>query len=55
MLPNINLNIVEVLQKRAIIHPDRECIIFLGDGENQSGSMNYYENDKAASKVAASM
>ncbi|MBG56497.1 MAG: hypothetical protein CL935_05180 [Deltaproteobacteria bacterium] len=55
MLPNTNSNIVEVLQKRAIGHPDRECIIFLGDGENQSDSMTYYENDEAARKVAASI
>ena len=41
MLPNKNSNIVEVLQQRASSHPDRECVIFLGDGENQSGSMNY--------------
>ena len=55
MLPNKNSNIVEVLQKRASSHPDRECVIFLGDGENQSGSMTYRENDKAARHVAAVM
>ena len=55
MLPNKNSNIVEVLQKRASCHPDRKCLIFLGDGENQSCSMTYWENDKAASHVAAIM
>ncbi|GIT71961.1 MAG: hypothetical protein Ct9H300mP28_17750 [Pseudomonadota bacterium] len=53
MLPNKNSNIVEVLQQRALNHSDRECLIFLGDGENQSGSMTYLENDKAARHVAA--
>ena len=55
MLPNTNSNIVEVLQKRAFSHPDRECIIFLEDGENQSSSMTYDENDRAARNVAALM
>ena len=55
MLPNKNSNIVEVLQQRAMSHPDRECLIFLGDGENQSDSMTYWENDKAARHVAAAM
>ena len=32
MLPNKNSNIVEVLQQRALSHPDRECLIFMGDG-----------------------
>lgn len=55
MLPNKNSNIVEVLQQRALSHPDRECLIFLGDGENQAGSMTYRENDIAARNVAAVM
>ena len=55
MLPNKNSNIVEVLQQRASSHPDRECVIFLGDGENKSGSMTYRENDIAARHVAAVM
>ena len=55
MLPNKNSNIVEILQQRASSHPDRKCVIFLGDGENQSGSMTYWENDKAARHVAAVM
>ena len=55
MLPNKNSNIVEVLQQRALSHPERASVIFLGDGENQSGSMTYCENDKAARHVAAVM
>ena len=55
MLPNKNSNIVEVLQQRALSHPDRECIIFLGDGENQSDSLTYKENDIAACHVAGLM
>ena len=55
MLPNKNSNIVEVLQQRALSHPDRKCIIFLGDGENQSDSLTYKENDLAARNVAALM
>ena len=55
MLPNKNSNIVEILQQRASSHPDRDCVIFLGDGENMSDSMTYWENDKAARHVAAVM
>ena len=53
MLQYTNLNIVEVLQQRAFNHPERECTIFLGDGENKSGSMTYRENDITARHVAA--
>ena len=51
MIPNKFTNIVELAQQRAIEHPDRVCVIFLEDGENQavsngaSGSMNYQVND----------
>ena len=55
MLPNNYSNIVEVLQQRASTHAVRECVIFLGEGENQSGSMTYWENDKAARHFAAVM
>ena len=55
MLPKTNSNIVEVLQQRALSHPERECVIFLGDGENQSSSMTYHESDIAAGQVAALM
>ena len=54
-------NIVEVARQRADEHPDRDCVIFLEDGENQalsngaSGSMNYQENDKAARQVATAL
>ena len=55
MLLNTNSNIVEVLQQRALSHPDRKCIIFLGDGENQSDSLTYKENDIAARHIAGLM
>jgi len=55
MLPNTNSNIVEVLQQRNLSHPERECTIFLSDGENKSCSMTYRENDAAARHVAAYM
>ncbi len=46
-------NIVEVSQQRALIHPERECVIFLEDGENQSESITYRDNDRAARHLAA--
>jgi len=61
MIPNKFTNIVDVAQQRATEHPDRDCVIFLEDGENQSvsdgasGSMNYQENDKAARQVATAL
>jgi acyl-CoA synthetase (AMP-forming)/AMP-acid ligase II len=42
-------------------HPERDCVIFLEDGENKldsswnSASMTYQENDQAACQVAASL
>ncbi len=54
-------NIVEVAQQRAMEHPDRNCVIFLEDGEKPvvgsgtSGSMTYQENDHAARQVAAAL
>ena len=51
---------VELSRERAINHPERNCVIFLADGENnlnslgKSYSMTYQQNDKAACKVAAS-
>ena len=61
MIPEKFTNIVEVAWQRATDHPDRDCVIFLEDGENQSvsdgasGSMNYQENDKAARQVATAL
>ena len=61
MIPDKFTNIVEVARQRAAEHPDRDCVIFLEDGENQavsngaSGSMNYQENDKAARQVATAL
>ena len=54
-------NIVQVSQKRAAEHPDREFIIFLKDGEipavvnGNSGSINYQQNDHAARLVAGAL
>ena len=54
-------NIVEVARQRAMEHPDRNCVIFLEDGEKPvvgsgtSGSMTYQENDHAARQVAAAL
>ncbi|MCH2270168.1 MAG: AMP-binding protein [SAR324 cluster bacterium] len=61
MEPNNFKHIVEVARQRAVEHPDRECVIFLEDGENlavgsgTSGSMTYQENDQAACQVAAAL
>jgi acyl-CoA synthetase (AMP-forming)/AMP-acid ligase II/acyl carrier protein len=54
-------NIVEVARQRAMEHPDRNCVIFLEDGEKPvvgsgtSGSMTYQENDHAARQVATAL
>ena len=54
-------NIVEVARQRAMEHPDRNCVIFLEDGEKPvvgsgtSGSMTYQENDHAARLVATAL
>jgi len=54
-------NIVEVARQRAMEHPDRNCVIFLEDGEKPvvgsgtSGSMTYLENDHAARQVAGAL
>ena len=61
MIPEKFTNIVEVAWQRATDHPDRDCVIFLEDGENEavgngtSGSLNYQENDTAARQVAAAL
>ncbi len=61
MLADKYKNIVEVAQQRAMEHPDRNCVIFLEDGEKPvvgsgtSGSMTYLENDHAARQVAAAL
>ena len=54
-------NIIEVARQRAMEHPDRNCVIFLEDGEKPvvgsgtSGSMTYQENDHAARQVATAL
>ncbi|MDP7176005.1 MAG: fatty acyl-AMP ligase, partial [SAR324 cluster bacterium] len=48
-------------RQRAVEHPERDCIIFLEDGENKavgdgtSAAMTYQQNDQAACQVAASL
>ncbi len=61
MKPSTYSHFVEVARQRAVEHPERDCVIFLEDGENQmdssgnSASMTYQENDQAACQVAASL
>ena len=61
MEPNNYSNFVELARERAVRHPERDCVIFLPDGENQidssenSASITYQQNDKAACQVAASL
>ncbi|MBC8258735.1 MAG: AMP-binding protein [SAR324 cluster bacterium] len=61
MEPNTYNNFVEIAQQRAVEHPDRDCVIFLEDGENPafesrySGTMNYLQNDQSARQVAAAL
>ena len=61
MEPNNYSNFVELARERAVRHPERDCVTFLPDGENQidssenSASITYQQNDKAACQVAASL
>ena len=61
MEPNNYSNFVELARERAVRHPERDCVIFLPDGENQidssgnSASITYQQNDQAACQVAASL
>ncbi|MEE2600218.1 MAG: non-ribosomal peptide synthetase [SAR324 cluster bacterium] len=61
MEPNNYSNFVELARERAVRHPERDCVIFLPDGENQidssenAASITYQQNDKAACQVAASL
>ena len=61
MKPSNYSHFVEIARQRAVEHPERDCIIFLEDGENQavgdgtSAAMTYQQNDQAACQVAASL
>ena len=61
MKPRTYSHFVKVARQRAVEHPERDCVIFLEDGENKldssgnSTSMTYQENDQAACQVAASL
>jgi len=55
MQPTDFNNIVELAQNRALEHPDRDCVIFLEDGENNAVKISYLENDHAARTVAVSL
>lgn len=61
MKPSTYSHFVEVARQRAVEHPERDCVIFLEDGENKldnsgnSASMTYQQNDQAACQVAAAL
>ena len=61
MKPSNYSHFVEIARQRAVEHPERDCIIFLEDGENKavgdgtSAAMTYQQNDQAACQVAASL
>ena len=61
MKPSNYSHFVEIARQRSVEHPERDCIIFLEDGENQavgdgtSAAMTYQQNDQAACQVAASL
>ena len=55
MKPTDFSNFVELAQKRALVHPDRDCAIFLEDGEDKALKISYQENDQAARLVAAAL
>ncbi len=61
MKPSNYSHFVEIARQRAVEHPERDCIIFLEDGENKavgdgtSAVMTYQQNDQAACQVAASL
>ena len=55
MIPSELPNFVNLLKKRALNHPERDCVIFLEDGDEKEVPMSYYENDKSACIVAANL
>ena len=55
MNPSKFSNFVELLQKRSLDHPDRDCVIFLNDGEDSSEKISYSEIDNSACNVAANL
>ena len=61
MKPSNYSHFVEIARQRAVEHPERDCIIFLEDGENKavgdktSAAMTYQQNDQAACQIAASL
>ena len=48
-------NFTELMKERALKHPNRDCVIFLEDGEVQIVKMTYMENDHYARLVAANL
>ena len=46
-------NLVEVIQYHVQHHPDREALIFLGNGEDESGRLTYRQLDQKARAIAA--
>ena len=55
MKPSEFSNFVELIKKRSLEHPKRDCVIFLEDGENQVVTMSYSENDNYARLVASNL
>ena len=55
MRPTDLPNFVELLKKRALEHPNRDCVIFLEDGDDRAVTMSYLENDHFARLVAANL
>ena len=55
MQPSEFNNFVELMKKRSLNHPERDCVIFLEDGDDKSVTMSYSENNFSASNVAANL
>ena len=55
MRPAEFTNFVELIKKRALEHPNRDCVIFLEDGDDQAITTSYLENDNFARIVAANL
>ncbi|MEB3325164.1 MAG: fatty acyl-AMP ligase, partial [Cyanobacteriota bacterium] len=51
--PSPHTSFVELLQERAVSHPDRLAFSFLQDGETESAKLSYGELDRRARTIAA--
>jgi len=52
-VPEMEATLIEVLRRRAAVHPDRVAYRFLEDGEEEGSSLTYAELDRRARAVAA--